>query len=114
MKKLSSGDPLARFLIRKLGFTPIRALMVVIVVAFIYDVLQIMVFGSISPYQDYLQVLTILAWHYVFVPAMGYFYIWSNNALRNLLELLATGDSITLSIEDIGGHIDSVNKSWGL
>lgn len=106
------GDPLAKFLTSRLNISPMKAVAFIITVAFIYDMLQFFLFGNIP--DNYLEIITITAWHYLFVPAMAFFYIWSNSALSNLLNDLAKLKIIQLSDTEIENYLRPLNKPWRL
>jgi hypothetical protein len=105
-----TSDPLAKFLMSRLNFSPTKAVVFIITVAFIYDILQFFLFGNIPG--SYLEVITILAWHYVFIPAMGFFYLWSNSALPSLLNKLAKLNTIQLSNAEIDINLQLLDKPW--
>jgi len=107
-----TSDPLAEFIASKLKFSPTKAVLFIISVAFVYDVLQFFFFGNIP--NDYLEIITIAAWHYLFVPAMGFFYLWSNSAMPSLLNHLANLRTIQLSSTEIDANLQLLNRPWRL
>lgn len=106
------GDPLAKFLLNKLHFSPIKASIFIVAIAFVYDFLQFFMFGNLPG--NYLEIFTTIAWHFIFIPAMAFFYLWSNNAMPNLLNDLAKAKTIELSQAEINTHLMLFNRPWRL
>jgi hypothetical protein len=103
MNRYHSSDPLARFLIDRLGLTPIRVAVIIPVGALLLGVITDIINSSLlsANQASLLRDWSYWVWSCFFTPVVVGYYVWVSGAMESLLRSIKESEVVEISDEEI-------------
>lgn len=109
------GDPVAKFLVEKMQFTPpvfalTWTLIIITLIFFIALVSGTLFDGPLGPglMSDWVWWL----WSLFFTPVLAGYYLWSSSAIEAVVDGLKRSDILDIPVEDIDAIVGYFEKPW--
>jgi hypothetical protein len=107
--KFYDGDFLIWLLIDKMGLTPFKLALIVLLISFTWNLIfSLAAGGSI----DFIKNIYSLLWIFIIEPTLAGFYLWGSSAMLSLVERLERSNAIVLTQTDIE-YIQNIYSNSG-